>query len=152
MLKYSSCDVSTLSHALTCNPWSIHITGLSHLSLLSDVFESGIIFSLLSIWYGPQTQTSYKLLYSNIFENICSEIYNADLFPKTLESMHRTIKSGQYSVGKSLTFTGNKSYVFFGLPFVMQELLQTSKPESCFGFCSYQKICTVVFSDGLAQI
>lgn len=114
--------------------------------------RGGIIFSLLSIWYGPQTQTGYKLLYSNIFENICSEIYNADLFPKTLESMPRPIKSGQYSVGKSLTFTGNKSYVFFGLPFVMQELLQTSKPESCFGFCSYQKICTVVFSDGLAQI
>lgn len=97
-------------------------------------------------------QTGYRLLYSNIFGNVYLEIYSIDLFPKTLENMPRTIKSGRHSVGKSLTFTGNKSYIFFGLPFVMQELLQTSKPESCFGFCSYQKICTVVFSNGLAQI
>lgn len=57
-------------------------------------------------------QTGYEQLQSNVLGNFCSEIYSISLFPKTPESMPRTIKSGRYSVGKSLTFSGKKNHPY----------------------------------------
>ena len=97
-------------------------------------------------------QTGYEQLQSNVFENFCSEICNVGLFPKTPESVPRTVKSGRYSVGKSFTFSGKKIIRILWMAFCNAGTVTNLKTRELLQLLKRLQICTVVFSDGLAQL
>lgn len=90
-------------------------------------------------------QTGCEQLQNDVLSNFCSKIYKVGHFPEAPKSVPGASESGRYSVGKPFTFSGKKSPIFFGWPFVMQRLLQTSKPESSSSFwhsCTSAWLCS----------
>lgn len=114
----------------------------------SITFFLYLVFNMIHRLFQP----GYEQLQTNVLGNFCSKIYNVGLFPKTPESMPRTIESGRYAVGKSFTFSGKKIIRILWMAFCNAGTVTNLKTRELLRLLKWLQICTVVFSDGLAQL